>query len=35
MHCIALYGNKAVVETLIESGANIDAVDREKWTPLH
>ena len=35
MHLAAKKGHDLVVKVLFESGANIYAVDKRDWTPLH
>ena len=35
LHIAAKHGHVASIEPLIKLGANVDAVDREGWTPLH
>jgi ankyrin repeat protein len=35
VHYAAYYGHAAVIEVLIQSGADVNAADVMKWTPLH
>jgi len=35
LHWAALYGNKDVVELLLAKGANVNATDNDRMTPLH
>jgi hypothetical protein len=35
LHLAAYFGVKAIVELLLEKGANIEAANRLGWTPLH
>lgn len=35
LHAAAVFGHKAIVEQLLQSGASILSLDAHSWTPLH
>ena len=35
LDCVAYYGHTEIVTALIAGGGNVNAADKDGWTPLH